>query len=768
MAPRNLTRKMKDETVSQRELELVPPVPISYRKCTDCLFLIIFILYCIGILIIGGIAFENGNPNRLVYGSDYLGRVCGEGNKSGEPYLVYPRVYQDVVEAGTALSVDFFALCASTCPVGGQVVCDDTGAALVAALMSSKNASYFDITEACLNNDGLDAGCYNSLIYSHCWETLFNTTSVLFHCFPQFYYNVSLLPQSGCEVQRNISGVTKCLVYKQFTETVTSQPTGTDVLFSSFNSLTSTLQKYIADVVKAWPVILVSGIAFAAAVGLIYILSLWLFVGLIVWFSILAVQVSAVLFTVYLYIKAGIITVSEISAATNQIDSSIAGLETTLTGLTGISFINASIADVNGTAILIKKGALLPVSLSSSASYQTEYQYGAYVMTAITVLLFFLILLLGRRINRAIAIFREASSAIRATPCLILLPFVTVPCLMLVIAYWAASTAYIASAGSYTIKQLNYTAPVSPSEGAFTIYVFGTFDYTEVFIAYNFLGFLWVSNFITAISVYTIAGTVGHWYWKGSETNEAGSGSSPLLRSIYVVFRFHLGTAAFGAILVAIIQFVRYLAAYLETHSKAAQKKSRIMAAVMCCVNCCLKCLEYCIKFISRNAYIISALYGESFCASTRQAFYTITANLAQVALVTFLGDLILRFGQVLITVCAAFACWAYLDNTPEYGFGGSKELNTLWFPSFLSGVLGYFVAYECLSIYDITVDTLLMSFCQDQKLKKHLEAKHPHELKQSKSMANFIKKAKHDDIADIEGEDVTDRRQSVDHVMDG
>ena len=66
----------------------------------------------------------------------------------------------------------------------------------------------------------------------------------------------------------------------------------------------------------------------------------------------------------------------------------------------------------------------------------------------------------------------------------------------------------------------------------------------------------------------------------------------------------------------------------------------------------------------------------------------TLTSNLAVVATITFLGDIILRFGQIFITTLAGLAVWAYLDNTPEYNFGGKLELNTFWFPTFVTMVL--------------------------------------------------------------------------------
>lgn len=201
---RKLEQRQKYE-VSQRELELTPPVPISARKCTDCLFLIIFVLYLIGMLVIGIIGFENGDPSRLVYGSDYNGRTCGVGNLSDSKYLVYPRPYEDIYLAGTDVAIhrpwdiNFFAICVPSCPLTDQIVCDDDGTTLVKAAMNATGNSFQDEALKCLT--GFIANpltCYDAAIRSHCWETLFDTTPVLFRCFPQYIFEVQEMPQSGC------------------------------------------------------------------------------------------------------------------------------------------------------------------------------------------------------------------------------------------------------------------------------------------------------------------------------------------------------------------------------------------------------------------------------------------------------------------------------------------------------------------------------------------------------------------------------------------
>jgi len=214
----------------------------------------------------------------------------------------------------------------------------------------------------------------------------------------------------------------------------------------------------------------------------------------------------------------------------------------------------------------------------------------------------------------------------------------------------------------------------------------------------------------------------------------------PILRSFYVTLRYHTGTAAFGGLVLAFIQFIRYVAAYLQRRMSSLQKDNKAFRILCCAFQCFLACVQKCIEFVSRNSLIWCAMYGTSFCTSTRKAFFTITSNIAQVALVTFLGDIIQRFGQLLITLCAGFSCWLVIDRDPKYGFGGESQLNSVMLPVLVTMFLAWFISAEVLSVYDITVDTILLSFCQDKRLKRYKENYHE---RSPAAVSGFMKKHK-------------------------
>ena len=49
------------------------------RTSTDIAFLLLYAGYWAGLVVVAAIAFANGDPDRILYGTDYLGFVCGKG-----------------------------------------------------------------------------------------------------------------------------------------------------------------------------------------------------------------------------------------------------------------------------------------------------------------------------------------------------------------------------------------------------------------------------------------------------------------------------------------------------------------------------------------------------------------------------------------------------------------------------------------------------------------------------------------------------------------
>ena len=135
------------------------------------------------------------------------------------------------------------------------------------------------------------------------------------------------------------------------------------------------------------------------------------------------------------------------------------------------------------------------------------------------------------------------------------------------------------------------------------------------------------------------------------------------------------------------------------------------------------------------------AIYGKSFCTSSKLAFFAIAHNLAQVATVTFLGDIIVRFGQLLVTLLSGLISWYWLAVDPQFSFGGASELDSFAVPVVVVMLFAWIIAGEILSIYDVAVDTILLSWCQDKKLFSLRGKQHKENKRTFEQMEKFVSK---------------------------
>lgn len=97
--------------------------------------------------------------------------------------------------------------------------------------------------------------------------------------------------------------------------------------------------------------------------------------------------------------------------------------------------------------------------------------------------------------------------------------------------------------------------------------------------------------------------------------------------------------------MIAIIKTIRAVVAYIQ--KKAKKTGNKIVEYIACVCGCFLWCLEKIMKFINKHAYIITAIYGHSFCKAARKGFFLLLRNILRVAAVNILSTFVLFLGKV-------------------------------------------------------------------------------------------------------------------------
>jgi len=211
----------------------------------------------------------------------------------------------------------------------------------------------------------------------------------------------------------------------------------------------------------------------------------------------------------------------------------------------------------------------------------------------------------------------------------------------------------------------------------------------------------------------------------------------PVLSSITRVYRFHLGSMAYGSAIVAIVQLLRAIMAYVDAKTKNVQEKNCVVRYLMKVVHCCLWCFEKCIKFITKNAYIYVAMRGYSFCKASRNAFNALLHNMSQFAVTHVITTIFIFLGKIVITLSAGFVAYIWVEYDDDYGEGEDRELHLPIFPVIVTAIIAYFATTNFLNVYDLSIASVLLCFCEDYRM--HVKTGKSHMAFMSQSLRNAV-----------------------------
>lgn len=127
---------------------------------------------------------------------------------------------------------------------------------------------------------------------------------------------------------------------------------------------------------------------------------------------------------------------------------------------------------------------------------------------------------------------------------------------------------------------------------------------------------LWCLFFLSAFSDMVLASVYSKWYWT---YNKSRLPMCILLQSVTQTLRYHIGTLAFGSLIITICRLLRLMVEYVDHMCR--KYPNRLTQAIMWVFRCFFWLFEKFMKFISESAYIMTAQYGTNFCTSAKKAF---------------------------------------------------------------------------------------------------------------------------------------------------
>ncbi|KAF4046481.1 Calponin homology domain-containing proteinoline transpo [Phytophthora infestans] len=662
------------EVISEKEGAMDPRnglVPKSQRKY-DLNF---FVVGCV--LNLTAARFLHGQVSRwvllrcvysLLDRHDYNGNVCGDGDYVNARFTAYPRLNEDLLVAAangvSPTNAKFFGVCVESCPSAGSKTCTYGG--------------------------------------EMCWVVAQDTEPAFFRCLPVVSSNETVLEEvcidlegadPNCTVHRYEAGECNaiCNTKRAHKEVWEVEATGgTSPLLSQLQGNLQVLGRFLNDMYAARSAVLLVGGLGALILGLLWLVVLQFFAGCVVWLTCSLVLIGLILLSLFCSVRSELISSEDVEA---------------------LSFMNATSIDTTALAV------------TSDENTKLQFKSAAYVSWVVTVVVLLLIISMRKRLKVAIAIIRESSKAMQKLPMLLLWPIVPTAFFVGLVIYSVAIAAYLLSSDdlSSAVKEAgNVTSELRAAEEL------PAKRLQQVLLAFHVFGFLWTNQLLQAISICVIAGATAQFYWTPPSSNGKRKieASFPIARALGYTLRFSLGSLCFGSFIIAFVQLLRIMLEYLDRNTKQIQQTNRVVRVVLLTVKCCLWCFEKCIKFLSKNAYILIAMKGSSFCTASARSFKLIFKNMARVAVVNSISFFLLFLIKMTVTLAVGLVVFALLSKSSSLSLSaeqlsllGGATVTSPLAPAVVACVLAWLVASAFVNVYDTAIDTILLCFCEDTEL---------------------------------------------------
>ncbi|GMI08068.1 hypothetical protein TrLO_g14282 [Triparma laevis f. longispina] len=357
-----------------------------------------------------------------------------------------------------------------------------------------------------------------------------------------------------------------------------------------------------------------------------------------------------------------------------------------------------------------------------SSSEADIMMYVAYGFAGFGGLWFCIICCLRKRIVLAIGIVKEACKAVARMPVITIYPVFQVLGAVIFLVPWCVYMVYLASSGDVAVDCICPTSMSSgyadalsggsdtesscESSGCFLYKSFAYSDDMKWTGLYMLFSWFWTSQFIIAAGQLVVAMSISTWYFTRDKST---IGNKTFFQTMKKAMWYHLGTAAFGSLIIAIIKTIRAVIAYLQNQAKKSKNKALQMA--LCAIQCYMWCLEKCMKFMNKNAYIQTAIYGYSFCKAARKAFFLILRNILRISAVAIVSEFVLIIGKLFITIMSTMAGYYFMKENML------DDLNGLWCPLLLIILFAYVTADMFNEVFGMAIWTILQCFVADEEM---------------------------------------------------
>ncbi|KAJ1346066.1 hypothetical protein KIN20_000754 [Parelaphostrongylus tenuis] len=630
------------------------------RSCTDCSFLVLFIIFCGGLGCIAWYAMETGDPYRVIFGSDSFGNTCGRNNgpiwiRSNETGLKNKKFEfsgQNMTERkfmfplNVSQVFDTIWVCVRQCPQGP---------------ISSYEAIQFLATDhqnsLCADYDSALNVTEQKVRFGVCPHLpVLKSVNIMNRCIPENLFNF------GKELIKKVIGM-------------------------------DLIRGYLHDIIDASPYLLQMCLV-ALGLSLLLVFLLRFFAAAIIFFVYSAVVMLAIGFSASVWYVFWRVCLRPTEADPLNITS----------------------PEVNPLEKATSSGRPLTAAiLVKDIDFDELFNYGnittitllalCIAATVISVFVVSFVWCVFPRSKKMVRLFKGASLALSAMPSLLLQPLLSAIFILILVIYTISVVLVLFTAGDLVSQRVSNEGN---KEESILIIETNMTRTTKLMMFYQFVGFVWVSEFLMACQRLFIAGAVSMYYFDVlslSQRFASATPRSPVRSSLFNLLRYHLGSAALGAFIIVLVRVPRYIIVWSLARMRSVENV--IIKQILSVFILLLSCIENCLQYINYNVFTVISYSGLSFCPAAKMAVNHLLDNAVDVAALNSVGDLVLFLTKCLVGMVTAVCAYLRMEEL-------WPSLSHPWFPLLIMFVCSYQIANCFLSVYEMAIDTIMLCCAEE------------------------------------------------------
>jgi hypothetical protein len=271
--------------------------------------------------------------------------------------------------------------------------------------------------------------------------------------------------------------------------------------------------------------------------------------------------------------------------------------------------------------------------------------------------------------------------------------------------------------------------------GAIMLYCAGNIEIDDQGVAYMertpnlrnciysyFFGLIWFAGFMNGMGYMIVAGTVylctfaqpKNFAFPEKEKGVPLSGEKHVPESVMsasgcIVIRYHMGTAALGALILSTVWVFRVIASAFGF--LAYQFEGQGSQYLCCCCNFARYAFDNCLRYMNKMAYLQTMLHGYSFCGAAFEGLKCVVKALPHVRHTSFSSSYVLVVIKASISLIVTFFSHLFVVSG-DFGVE-ADDLTYPWVPALLTVSCAYVLCSAFMVIFEVAIDAVMVAFCE-------------------------------------------------------